>query len=61
MTKGCKSDCDKPIKGISCAVKNCQYHDGECKCVAGSIAVGPAGACCSSDTVCATFRRKETQ
>lgn len=59
MISNCKKDCEKPIKGISCAVKNCQYHNGDCQCTAGSIAVGTASACCSADTVCATFRRKE--
>lgn len=59
MTTTGKKDCQKPIKGISCAVKNCQYHDGDCKCKAGSVAVGPANACCSAETVCATFRRRE--
>ncbi|MBQ4648202.1 MAG: DUF1540 domain-containing protein [Clostridia bacterium] len=54
-----KKDSHKPIKGVNCAVKNCQYHDGETNCTAGCVAVGPSNACCSSETVCATFRVKE--
>lgn len=54
-----KKEAQKPIKGISCAVKSCQYHNGDCQCFAGSVAVGPSNACCSSETVCATFRKKE--
>lgn len=54
-----KKESQKPIKGISCAVKNCQYHNGDCRCTAGSVAVGPSNACCSAETVCATFRKKE--
>ncbi len=54
-----KKDNQKPIKGISCAVKSCEYHNGDCRCTAGCIAVGPSNACCSSETVCATFRKKE--
>ena len=46
----------KPIKDISCSVKNCEYHDGQRLCTAGQIAVGPSTACCCSDTVCATFK-----
>ncbi|MBR6796493.1 MAG: DUF1540 domain-containing protein [Clostridia bacterium] len=51
----------KPIKGISCAVKNCEYHDGECTCTAGKISVGPSTACCCSDTVCATFKMRDAE
>ena len=29
------------IKGISCEVKNCKYHDGSDCCTAGHIQVGP--------------------
>ncbi|HAN20575.1 MAG: hypothetical protein A2Y15_00940 [Clostridiales bacterium GWF2_36_10] len=51
----------KPIKGISCSVTNCQYHDGRTQCVAGKIAVGPSSATASRDTLCATFKFKEEQ
>ncbi|HOJ48564.1 MAG TPA: DUF1540 domain-containing protein [Bacillota bacterium] len=50
----------KPIKGISCSVKNCVYHDGKTQCTAGKIAVGPSNAVTSGDTLCATFQLKET-
>ena len=50
----------KQIKGITCDVQHCKYHDGEKnQCMAGHISVGPCDASCSSDTVCATFRPKD--
>lgn len=49
----------KPIKGISCSVVNCAYHDGQTHCVAGKIAVGPSNATACRDTVCATFKLKD--
>lgn len=56
--KSCGCGDESCVEGISCAVKGCVFHDGERKCMAGSIAVGPENACCSSETVCATFRPK---
>lgn len=53
-----KKHCDH-IKGINCDVKNCAYHDGETRCTAGEITVGPAYATSSHDTVCATFKPDE--
>ena len=50
-----KKCCDH-IKGIVCDVKNCAYHDGETRCMAGEITVGPAYASTSGDTVCAPFK-----
>ena len=47
------------IKGISCDVRNCVYHDGDCYCTAEKIAVGPSYATTSQDTVCATFKPKQ--
>lgn len=49
----------KHIKGITCDVKNCVYHDGDAYCTADRIAVGPTYASSTSDTVCATFRPKQ--
>ncbi|PKM63139.1 MAG: hypothetical protein CVU97_01935 [Firmicutes bacterium HGW-Firmicutes-21] len=49
----------KPIRGISCSVTNCFYHDGQTHCVAGKIAVGPSTATASRDTICATFKLRE--
>lgn len=50
--------CQKHIKGIVCNVKNCVHHErGDC-CTADQIAVGPANAECSAETVCVTFRPK---
>ncbi len=45
----------KPIRGIACNVGNCLYNDGECRCTAGKISVGPSYAKSATDTVCATF------
>lgn len=44
------------ISGISCDVKNCQYHQEGHKCTAREIKVGPGYAATSSDTICATFK-----
>lgn len=59
--KNCKGDTcmGKAIKGITCDVRNCVYHDSENCCMAGHIAVGPSYALSSSETVCATFKPKE--
>ncbi|MBE6658529.1 MAG: DUF1540 domain-containing protein [Ruminococcaceae bacterium] len=46
------------IKGISCDVRNCVYHDGDCYCTAEKIAVGPSYATSCTDTVCATFKQR---
>ena len=46
------------IKRITCDVKNCEYHDGENKCTAGHITVGPVSAQTSGETLCATFKTK---
>ena len=48
----------KHIRGITCDVKNCCYHDGECYCTANKIAVGPSYATNSTDTICSTFKPK---
>ena len=50
-----KKCCDH-IKGVVCDVKNCAYHDGETRCTAGEITVGPTYASTSHDTACATFK-----
>lgn len=47
------------IKGISCDVKNCVYHDCETYCTATQIAVGPSSATSSADTACATFKERK--
>lgn len=43
------------IKDIKCHACNCIYNEDGCKCVAGSIEVGPSSACTCADTICATF------
>ncbi len=46
---------DKEIKGISCEVKNCKFHDMSNNCHAGQIRVGDRSATSVSDTACETF------
>lgn len=58
MSESKKCGC-KHIKGITCDVHNCQYHDTENCCTAEQINVGPNYATSSADTVCATFRPKD--
>ncbi|MBR4867607.1 MAG: DUF1540 domain-containing protein [Clostridia bacterium] len=48
-------DCKKDKK-ICCKVENCVYHSEHDRCTASHIDVGPQFACCSQDTVCATFK-----
>lgn len=48
----------KKNKGIICGVRNCVYNDGDGKCSAEKIAVGPSYATSCTDTVCATFRQR---
>ncbi len=43
------------IKDIKCNVKSCIYHEGNQKCTAGAIEVGPSNACSCSETLCTTF------
>ena len=52
------SDVPDHIRGISCNVKNCLYHDGDSYCTAPRISVGPVYASNCTDTVCATFKPK---
>ena len=46
------------IRGISCDVRNCIYHDGDSYCTADRVAVGPSYATSCTDTVCATFKQR---
>lgn len=46
---------NKEIKGISCDVKNCKYHDMSNTCMAGHIHVGDSTATNMASTVCKTF------
>ena len=52
--------CCNHIKGVTCDVKNCAYHEGQNNCCAGCISVGPREADCSANTNCATFKPKGT-
>ena len=62
---GHKNNCEnhpceeKRIDGIVCDAKHCMYHDMSNNCCAGKIAVGPASAQSSGETVCATFKPRE--
>ena len=51
-------DGTRHIRGISCDVRNCIYHDGDSYCTADRIAVGPSYATSCTDTVCATFKQR---
>ncbi len=51
---------DKEIKGISCEVKNCIYHDTHNNCNAGHIKVGNKTAQSESETKCETFECCDT-
>jgi hypothetical protein len=46
---------DKEIKGVSCEVTNCIYHDKTNNCNAGHIKVGNPRALHESETKCETF------
>lgn len=46
---------NKEIKGISCEVKNCKFHDESNNCHAGHIKVGDRMATSKTDTACETF------
>ena len=54
-----KNAAKKHIKGIDCDVKSCAYHDGEDKCHAESVCIGPCDAKCSASTACATYKPGE--
>lgn len=47
---------NKRDRKICCKVENCVYHATDDCCCATQIDVGPQFACCSQDTVCATFK-----
>ncbi|MCR5208341.1 MAG: DUF1540 domain-containing protein [Eubacterium sp.] len=45
----------KEIRGITCEVKNCVFHDKNDCCLAGNIEVGNPNATDESETKCKTF------
>ncbi len=51
-------NCKDHNRGISCSVKSCAYHDGECYCTAEMISVEPSkgDVCESCDTKCKTYK-----
>ncbi|MBQ9518229.1 MAG: DUF1540 domain-containing protein [Eubacterium sp.] len=46
---------DKEIRGISCEVKNCVFHNKNNNCTANRIKVGNPQATHESETKCETF------
>ena len=50
----------KPIKGVICDAVNCEYNGGDGECRAKQISVGPIYAGNCGETVCATFKLKES-
>ena len=55
----CSADTSKHIKGITCDVANCAFHNGTSQCCAGNIYVGPHNASSSSGTSCVTFKPRQ--
>ena len=53
-----KNEKPRHIRGVSCDVQGCCYHDGDSYCTADNVSIGPISACTCSDTVCATFKPK---
>ncbi len=51
----------KHLKGVSCDACHCIYNGEDNCCHANEIAVGPHNACSSSETICATFKPKESE
>ena len=49
----------KELKGVVCDAFHCVHHGDHNSCHARSISVGPHSACCTSETVCATFEPKD--
>lgn len=47
------------LRGVSCDVMSCAYHDGESFCTARRITVGPTSALSATETACATYKRKQ--
>lgn len=58
MTDNSMGKAGKHIKGVVCDVKGCAYHDGDSRCTASRISIGPGFAKTSGETVCATFLPK---
>lgn len=48
----------KHLRGVKCEVADCTFNNGKHECCANEICVGPCGAHCSAETVCATFKPK---
>jgi|GEM_PF-185672 len=56
--RSAKNSNPRHIRGISCDVSDCVYHDGENYCTADKIAIGPSYAKSCTDTICATFKQR---
>lgn len=46
------------IRGITCDVTNCAYHESDNRCCAGHIKVGTDRAQASGETLCTTFKSR---
>ncbi len=47
------------IRDIHCSVCSCIYNEGEGKCAAGQIDVGPSQATNCTETLCSTFECRQ--
>lgn len=54
----CCSSARNVIKGITCEVVTCKYHEGNGNCTAGHIKVGPNQAEAKRETLCTTFENR---
>lgn len=54
----CGNKNNNVIKGITCDVITCAYHEGDGKCCAGHIKVGPNQAHVDRETLCTTFKNR---
>lgn len=50
-----QGDIPRHIRGITCDVKNCVYHDGDNFCCADRVTIGNTASVRSGETRCATF------
>lgn len=48
----------KVIRGITCDVTSCAYHESDNRCCAGHIKVGTDHAQASGETLCTTFKSR---
>ena len=49
---------EKPIPGIYCDVRTCQYNHNSSQCTAGKISVSNPAAQNAGETACSTFKSR---